>query len=78
VVATWMWSILLEVTKLSLENRFSCMNKPCWEWQEQCTEFTSDHSVSRHQIQLMLQLEPVPVLEHPHHPFLFSIPRCAG
>lgn len=36
-----MWPGLLEVIEISLENRFSCMNKPFQEWQELCTEFTS-------------------------------------
>lgn len=74
VVATWTWSILLEVTKGSLENRFSCMNKPFWEWQEQCIEFTCYPGVLQHPTQLVLQPEPVLVLEHLHCPFPFCIP----
>lgn len=41
VLATWTQSVLLQVTKVPLENRFSWINEPLWEWQEQCIEFTS-------------------------------------
>lgn len=77
-VATWTWSILLEVTKISLEYRFSCMNKPFWEWQEQRIEFTSYPGVLRRPTQLVLQPESVPPLEHLHRPFPFCVPRCRG
>lgn len=68
----WAWSVLLEVTKVSLENRFSCMNKPFQEWQELCTEFISQDAVTLP----VPQPEPVPELEQLHGLFPFHRPCC--
>lgn len=65
----WTRSALLEVTKASVENRFSCRNKPFQERQELCTEFTSYPRCSGTDV---LQLEPVPELEHGP----FPLPCC--